>query len=142
LEVTYDTLRKAPRNRSDFPFESISTPSFGSLWESNLHRRLVLRQDTGGVIRAVQAARGSNRWVSFMRGTNGLYTPDPDALERLVVTATGWRLTDAEGKSQESYDSNGRLNSIAYARTPQAAGWFSRTAMRQHRQPLRRAQTS
>jgi YD repeat-containing protein len=112
VQVVYDTRSKAPSNDASLTFSSQSTPSFGALWESSLHKRLVL-QSTGRL--AIQAARGANSWVSFIDDGTGHLAADADITDTLVAISGGWLYTDASAQSRETYDSTGVLKNIAYA---------------------------
>ena len=112
VQVVYDTRRKLPSNDATMGYTSKSSPSFGGLWESSLHKKLVLQS---GGRQVVQAMRGSNVWFSFVDDGAGHFTAAPEVADRLEVVGTGWRYTDVGARSQETYDATGVLKTVAYA---------------------------
>ncbi|MEO8154069.1 MAG: hypothetical protein ABI605_13445 [Rhizobacter sp.] len=68
-----------------------------------------------GANQIIQAARGSGTWVSFVRDTLGNYIADTDISDHLVSITGGWRYVDATQRSEETYDSLGKIQSIQYA---------------------------
>ena len=103
-------------------FSASPPPSFGALWETSLHKRLIIQSSNNAVGATVNAARGASGWVSFTRDPNNLgsYLPDNDVSDRLTyysVYAVGWfyRYFDASTRAQEVYDINGVLQTVSAA---------------------------
>lgn len=113
LKLVYDTKTKVPTNDPAAVFKGRAPASFGELWQSDLHRRLLIQP--AGSIQGIQAARGAGVWVSFVKTTSGTYLADADVTDRLVALSSGWRYYDSAARAEETYDSAGNLTTIAYA---------------------------
>ncbi len=112
IAAVYDTSSQAPSNLPDARYNPQPTPSFGAMWQSTAHRKLVL-QGMGSARPAVQVPRGGGRWVSFAGNGAGRYVPDADVNDQLVpIAGGGWRYLDARGQAQETYDATGNLTDI------------------------------
>jgi YD repeat-containing protein len=109
VKVRYDTRRKIPSDTPQVTFSAAASPSFGPLWETSLHRRLVQQLVYGR--QALQASRGMGAWISFTY-QNGVYVPDADVDDRVVATSNGWRYYDAAAQSEELYNSTGFLTQL------------------------------
>jgi YD repeat-containing protein len=109
LAITYDTRSKVPSNEGRSTYRPAAPASFGELWHSSLHKQLTFQRDETSVLRAVQAARGAGRWVSFARTAGGAFSPDVDESDRLTATSSGWSYFDAGSKTIETYDAQGVL---------------------------------
>ncbi|MCD2345035.1 hypothetical protein LRH25_32490, partial [Ideonella azotifigens] len=109
LKLRYDMRRKLPSDNPDLLFSYTALPSFGTLVESNLHKRLVYQSGTQYTPASMQASRGLGRWVSFAV-SGGAFVPDPGVRDTLVAISGGWRYVDAQTRGEETYDSTGRLN--------------------------------
>ena len=83
-------------------------PSFGELWLSSLHRRLVVEAG----LKVARVARGNGQIVSFSGNGAGVFTPEANINDRLLSVVGGYRFIDAGGQTQESYDSAGVLTRI------------------------------
>jgi YD repeat-containing protein len=112
FDLSYDTRRMVPANAPGAVFSASPPASFGALWESSLHKRLVVESANNQT--TIQAGRGLGGWVSFVL-TNGSYVPDADVNDRLVAISGGWRYYDAANQSEETYDSNGVLQTLKHA---------------------------
>jgi YD repeat-containing protein len=108
LSIDYDTRGKVP----GATFSVAGAPSFGLLWQSSLHKRLVLQRSSAGVLQAVQASRGSGGWVSFMLNSSGGFQPHAGIADRLVSASGGWRYWDATAQALEIYDAAGVLTAV------------------------------
>jgi len=112
LRLTYDSSRAAPVNPPDEigppPFEP---PAFGKLWLSNLHKAV----EIGPNKRGARVARSDGRVVSFLGNGSGMFTADADINDRLVSITGGYRYFDAAEGTEEDFDANGVLKSVAYA---------------------------
>ncbi len=115
LAAVFDSLAKVPTFGQEVSFSTQAIPSFGSLWESNLHKSLALQQGSAG-LRAIHASRGAGTWISFTYQGGGTYAPSADIDDRITAITGGWRYYDAAASALETYDSQGQLNSIHYAR--------------------------
>ena len=107
--LIYDTSRRVPTTvavvgQSQDP----ATPSFGELWLSSLHRKLVV--DSG--LRVARVARGNGHIISFSGDGAGVFTAETNINDRLLSVAGGYRYIDAAGGAIESYDSTGNLTRI------------------------------
>lgn len=111
----YDTRRKVPANDPSLIFNPTGSASFGELWASSLHKTLVFQLDANGLPQAIQSSRGGGAWTSFIRDGSGNYAPDADVSDRLIPISAGWRYFDAAERSEETYDSLGKLLTVAYA---------------------------
>ena len=109
FSLTYDSRQKlAP---AEIAYSAQSAPSFGEMWQSNVHRQLRV-QSSPGAANAVQVHRGSHRWVSFAK-TPTDYAPNPDLRDRLTSIGSGWlRYFDADSGALEDYDNTGKLQKM------------------------------
>jgi YD repeat-containing protein len=115
LAVAYDSQQKLPIDDTIAAFSARPAASFGELWSSTLHKRLVFQIDALQRRQAIQASRGASAWRTFSRDISDNYLPDTDVADRLVATASGWRYTDSAERSLEIYDSTGKLLGVSYA---------------------------
>jgi len=83
-------------------------PALGGLWESNLHRNLVM--GTGGF--GATLYRGNGQTVSF-RYSAGAYIADADVNGSFTAVAGGYRYVDAKARTIETYNATGRLTGWA-----------------------------
>jgi len=105
LFISYDTKRKIYGNQ----FSAKSSPSFGFLWESSLHRKLVIQSGWDGVVQAIQASRGENSWISFSKDSSGQWKPADGSTDNLLQSSVGWSYYDSNQQAVETYDLTGRL---------------------------------
>lgn len=112
--VVYDTKQKIPSNLPDASFSIVPMPSFGALWQSSLHKALVFQVGASSR-KAVQALRGGNVWVSFVKQGTQAYLPDADVADTLTQVSGGWEYRDARAQAIEYYDAAGRVTSISFA---------------------------
>ena len=108
LVLAYDTARRAPTTVVGADLVNTDPPSFGELWRSSLHRRLVI----GAAKKGARVSRGDGSSASFIGDGAGAYTPDPDINDRIVSINGGYRFTDAATKAQETYNTQGQLTRI------------------------------
>jgi YD repeat-containing protein len=109
LSLTYDTTRRAPLTIGGTPpATTVELPSFGELWLSSLHKRLVI----GAANKGARVSRGNGRIVSFAGDGTGGFTPDPGTNDRLVAITGGWLYTDADAQTLETYSTSGQLTRI------------------------------
>jgi YD repeat-containing protein len=113
LVAVYDTRANQPSNDGRLLFSALASPSLGRLWSTNLHKRAALQLDFGNAVRGLQVSRGDGSWISFQRDAAGNYAPDADITDRLLPIADGWRYLDMAARTEETYDSAGRLLSVA-----------------------------
>lgn len=116
LNATYETRHMVPSFNQERPFGGKAIPSFGKLFESNLHKSLALQRDAAGRMRGIHASRGAGVWISFPRNNSaGSYLPSSDLKDRVFAASGTWRYVDAGAAAMETYDSQGQLLSVAYA---------------------------
>jgi len=107
--LTYDTTLNLPANQADTASALVEPNSFGALWKSSFHHRLVI---STGAARAL-LSRGDGKVINFIGNGAGVYTTDADNTHKLVSIAGGYRFTDVATGDQEIYDSAGILQSLA-----------------------------
>jgi YD repeat-containing protein len=83
-------------------------PALGGLWESSLHRNLVM--GTGGF--GATLFRGDGHTISF-RYSGGAYIADADVNGTFTAISGGYRYVDAKSRSIETYNTAGQLVSWA-----------------------------
>jgi hypothetical protein len=98
LRLTYSNQYRLPLSTGSAARPAIASErSFGDLWASSLHKRLILQRDGAGVVRGVQAWRGDSVTLSFVRGSDGAYSADSDIADKLVSLPSGWRVSGKSG---------------------------------------------
>ncbi|MCM5681570.1 RHS repeat protein [Schlegelella sp. S2-27] len=112
LKLAFDTRRMVPSNDAALTFDLAALPSFGPLWTSSAHKKLVFQS---GSKPAIQASRGAGRWVSFVSAGSGNYAPDTDITDRISAVSGGWRYFDAVRGAYETYNSTGQLLNVKTA---------------------------
>ena len=111
LRLTYDSARHTAATAAAVAAKDYGDPpSFGALWLSSLHRKLVFSPAGFGA----QLFRGDGAAASF-RYQGNVYVPDADSSDQLVRINDSYRYTDASSKSIETYTSTGQLTSLADA---------------------------
>ena len=117
LQAVYDSHRKVPAVGVDATLAATAAPAFGPMWESSVHRKLVV-QGPAGAGQRVLASRGSGLWTSFVVDAAGIYKAAPNVNDRLelLTGGSGWRYFDAAVQSYETYDSQGMLVAIHRSR--------------------------
>ncbi|WP_411886619.1 RHS repeat domain-containing protein [Polaromonas sp. YR568] len=83
-------------------------PALGGLWESSLHRNLIM--GTGGY--GATLHRGNGRTVSF-RYSGGVFIADADVTGTFTAITGGYRYFDAKSRTIETYNTVGQLTSWA-----------------------------
>ena len=108
--LTYDSRLKLAPAETAYP--APASPSFGEMWQSNMHRQLRVRTSSvTTAVSAVQAHRGGHRWVTFT--TPDGYKTNPDLRDRLTSIGSGWlRYFDADSGALEDYDNTGKLQKM------------------------------
>jgi len=114
LSLTFDNRRKLPNDDAAAGFAPTAPASFGGLWESSLHKKLVVQMGNHPYFREIQASRGAGVWASFPSYA-GADLPDLDIQDRLAPMGDGWLYADAGAKAQEIYDGQGTLTAIRHA---------------------------
>lgn len=106
LIATYDTHDRVAGDNSQLHFRGLEQPSFGALWSTSFHRRLILQSVSGGP-ETILASRGAGAWTTFSR-TSSSYPllPAPNINDR-VVRGAYIRYVDAETNSIEWYEQSG-----------------------------------
>lgn len=115
LKMAYDSRAMLPSPNGKPAFVGQASPSMGPLWQSNLHKNLQILNDHNGKLLAVQAARGAGLWSSFYSTDGVNLKADANVNDRLTSTGSGWHYIDAEARTVETYDANGKLLNVAYA---------------------------
>jgi len=110
LVLTYDSSRRPATVTSLYSdqFAPEDAVSFGTLWLSNLHRKLALGVVSSAGSSSIVATRGDGSVIGF-KSYAGSITADSDVNERLLAVSGGYRLVDATGQTVEDYDSTGQL---------------------------------
>ena len=108
LRLVYDTTAQVPLNPAGTRLALSKPMAAGPLWSTSFHRRVQSYGASGGAL----VERGDGRTVSFIGDGTGNYTPTADMVDRLRVVAGGYRYTDANSSTQESYDSAGNLTGL------------------------------
>lgn len=85
-------------------------PALGGLWESSLHRNLVV--GTGGF--GATLYRGNGQTISF-RYSGSAYIADADVNGSFTAITDGYRYVDAKSRTIETYNTAGQLTSWADA---------------------------
>ena len=129
VKLTYDTVTQVPEANGGLTWLVPPPPSFGSLWQSNLHKSLVL-QTTGAVgapYSSVAIQRGGVRETAAVKGSDScggsggsggnIYMPTAASNEALQFTGTGsaGNLVDGFGLTEEAYDATGAVTTVARA---------------------------
>ena len=127
VSMTYDNRRRLPNSDPEGAFTATAAPSFGALWESGLHRRLVFQQGGyHGYYRSLQASRGAGAWISFPNsGSSPSLIPDSGISDRAVAFGSGWLYIDASAQTQETYDGAGVLGAVVFARGGSQTHFYS-----------------
>ncbi|MDP1956268.1 MAG: LamG-like jellyroll fold domain-containing protein [Polaromonas sp.] len=111
LRLVYDSGRQTAATAAAVAVKDFGdAPSFGGLWLSSLHRRLVISPAGFGA----RLFRGDGTTVSF-RYEGGSYITDADSSDQLTRVGSNYRYFDATSKSIETYTSAGQLASLADA---------------------------
>ena len=111
MKLVYDSSPAAPISASAERPDVVKPLVAGELWSSSMHRKVLLHADGKGAL----VARGDGHTESFTGNGAGAYTADSNTQDRLVSVPGGYRYTDAAARSQESYDSAGKLLAIHWA---------------------------
>ena len=114
LLVLYNTTARLPTNDPGLGFTEPSAASFGPLWSGSLHKRLVPQTTDWGQVLGMSVSRGDGEWTSFALQSSGSYQPDADVPDRLVAIAGGWRYIDMAARAEETYDTQGRVQTVAW----------------------------
>jgi YD repeat-containing protein len=105
--LTYDSRQYIPTTDDTPVFTPRATPSFGDAWSSALHKSIVV-QSIAPSSKALQVARGSGIWTSFVK-TGATYVPDADVADEVVDAPNGWRYKDVGAGAIESFNLDGQL---------------------------------
>lgn len=108
LTATYDTIWRAPAAVPGTELEFMGQSSFGSLWETSVHKKIVIAASNLGAL----AHRGSGRHVRFTSPGNGVFTPEAPSTDKLLSVSGGYRYIDVENSAEETYDVNGLVTRI------------------------------
>lgn len=114
FDMAYDTVSKLPANDAGAKWAALPLASFGELWSSSLHRRIVLEQ--GGSVTSAKAHRGLGRWIAFVRNAAGAFVSAANVTDRLTRLGDGgWQYVDVSSSAIERYDTTGKIVAINVA---------------------------
>jgi YD repeat-containing protein len=116
LSLTYDTRAKLPTAPSSASFHWPNDRELlGPAWGLNVLRSLTFQPNgtSAGPLPLVLAHRAVGSIHTFKPVDDFTYGPLPDVGDVLSKTSTGWRYLDVGSGRLESYDSAGKLVSIA-----------------------------
>ena len=124
LTLTYDSSRLVPQGPSNLldPFTGLTAGSgvVGSLWSSNLHRRIGGTTVTSAGVAygsaAAQVSRGNGIVISLSKSSTGQFTPEANVADAIVsISGGGLRYYDRGANTQENYDgTTGNLSSVSW----------------------------
>ncbi|MET0382908.1 MAG: hypothetical protein ABW032_05745 [Burkholderiaceae bacterium] len=130
VTLTYDTSTRLPEAGGNATWLAPAPASFGPLWQSNLHKSLVLQSaadagaayssvavNRGGMILNTASVSGSDTCTKAGGGSDD-YLSTVNRNERIQLTGQGFagRLVDGMRLTEESYDESGAVTSLAQAR--------------------------
>ncbi|WP_164483772.1 MULTISPECIES: LamG-like jellyroll fold domain-containing protein [unclassified Polaromonas] len=111
LVFTYSSAKQAAAIAAGKTAKTFGTmPALGGLWESSLHRNLIM--GTGGF--GATLYRGNGQTVSF-RYSGTAYIADADVNGTFTAITGGYRYMDAKSRTIETYNMAGQLTSWADA---------------------------
>lgn len=109
LVFTYDSAKQAAATAAGkTPKTFGNMPALGGLWESSLHRNLVMGTGAFGAT----LFRGDGHTVSFRYSGTG-YIADADVNGTFAAISGGYRYVDAKSRTIETYNMAGQLTSWA-----------------------------
>ncbi|MFL6678544.1 MAG: hypothetical protein ACJ8IK_09390 [Burkholderiaceae bacterium] len=134
ISIAYDSTPLVPQDDYNAPFEVATPPSFGDLWQSNLHRSLALQPSTaasgaqvgsqysavvlqrGGTSLETASVSGSNDCSSAGSG-GSIYVPTVNRAEKLTLAGadSAGMLIDQKALTEEVYDATGAITSASRA---------------------------
>jgi YD repeat-containing protein len=107
--LTYDSTVKPP-TPPEVPVGSAASSSFGPLWKSNFHRKLIVWANNT----RASVSRGDGT-VLYFDGSSGTFVAAGNSSHKLSAVSGGFLLTDTKSATIESYDTAGKLVSISSA---------------------------
>jgi hypothetical protein len=124
LVFTYDSAKQAAAIAAGKTAKTFGNmPALGGLWESSLHRNLVMGTGAFGAT----LYRGNGHTVSF-RYSGTVYVADADVNGAFTAISGGYRYVDAKSRSIETYNIAGQLTSWADAAGNTLSFSYSSTA--------------
>ncbi|SDM87525.1 YD repeat-containing protein [Polaromonas sp. JS666] len=109
LVFTYDSAKQAAAIAAGKTAKTFGNmPALGGLWESSLHRNLVMGTGAFGAT----LFRGNGHTVSFRYSGTG-YIADADVNGTFAAVSGGYRYVDAKSRTIETYNMAGQLISWA-----------------------------
>ena len=109
LVFTYDSAKQAAAIAAGKTAKTFGNmPALGGLWESSLHRNLVMGTGAFGAT----LYRGNGHTVSFRYSGTG-YIADADVNGTFAAVSGGYRYVDAKSRTIETYNMAGQLISWA-----------------------------
>ena len=130
LKVTYDTRDQLPETSGDVPWVDAPVPSFGAMWQSNVHRSMRLQGASttpGAAYTGLTLQRGGNNNESYapsggtdtcggsVAGTSGSYASSVDPRHQVVFNGTSGRLVDQNELTEQVFASDGTLTAVSNA---------------------------
>jgi YD repeat-containing protein len=124
LVFTYDSAKQAAAIAAGKTAKTFGNmPALGGLWESSLHRNLVMGTGAFGAT----LYRGDGHTISF-RYSGTAYIADADVNGAFTAISGGYRYVDAKSRTIETYNAAGQLTSWADAAGNTLSFSYSSTA--------------
>jgi YD repeat-containing protein len=111
LSLVYDTTSALPANRSKVVTSLVERNSFGALWRSSLHHKLQISLDGKQAL----LSRGNGEILNFEGPGAGVFTSSAANPHKLAGISGGYRFTDIISGAIETFDTSGKLLSLAAA---------------------------
>jgi YD repeat-containing protein len=142
LTLSYDTRSKVPGAASTSHWQVPALAAFGPLWQSSLHKSMVLQADgaaVGSAYSNVLMNRGANVFESASvagfdscsgggGGGGGSYSSKVEPNHQISYSGSAGRLVDGRDLSEEDYDASGAVLNVAQARGQQLSYSYSTTS--------------
>ena len=130
LTVTFDTRDQLPEANGNFPWVLPQMPSFGAMWQSNVHRNLQFQgasQTPGAGYTSATVQMGANNNVTYSpsggagpcsgvaSAGGATYTSSIEPAQQLTFSGTAAHLLDQKNLIEQVFDSTGALNTVSNA---------------------------
>jgi len=137
LTLSYDTRSKVPGAANTSHWQVPALAAFGPLWQTSLHKSMVLQAANGQVGSAysnVLMNRGANVFESASvagfdsctgGGGGGSYASKVEPNHKISYSGSAGRLVDGREFSEEDYDASGAVLSVTQARGPKLTYTYS-----------------
>jgi YD repeat-containing protein len=110
--LTYDTTGKLPANRAVEQAGFADSNVLGALWKSSLHHILQVSPN----LKKAHFTKGDGTILGFDGNGAGVFTGEAGNPNKLVSISGGYRYTDIDSGDVETFDTAGKLQSIATRR--------------------------